>query len=211
MGLPIASIPVQVTFKTSSIIGDLLKARAKDRHSLLASPSLHYGLPRIRTVSDAARHASGFSIFLNVSLPVENSFYQRDRYKPDGSIYYIGRRDNQIKMHGQEFEVEGLEKAISACPFVRHVLATVHISADNHKYLVAVLSLTDPQLPSKTALQGLPEIHEPVVSKHLTSIQEVLSSRLPSYMIPTAWLVVEQLPRTASSKIDQRSIKQWLM
>lgn len=49
-----------------------------------------------------------------------------------------------------------------------------------------------------------------VTVSYLRSIQDYVSSRLPSHMMPTIWLAVEQMPRTTSTKIDRISMNEWL-
>ena len=132
------------------------------------------------------------------------------KYTPNGSIHYIGRQDNQVKMRGQRFDLGEVESALCSCAIVRNAFATVQVSTDNKKDLVAVLSLADPQLPSETPLKEFHVSYENVVAQHLRSIRDYLVSKVPPYMVLTAWLVVERLPRTVSSKLDRRSIKEWL-
>jgi amino acid adenylation domain-containing protein len=134
------------------------------------------------------------------------------KYNPDGSLQYIGRRDNQIKISGQRVELGEIEKVLGSCAAVRHAMTAVQASnAENgHKDLVAVLSLEDDRLPRKTVLKELSAEFGPIVEEHLDGIREVMALRLPSYMVPTAWRIVEDFPRTASLKIDRSSIKKWL-
>lgn len=134
------------------------------------------------------------------------------RYNPDGSLEYIGRLDNQVKIHGQRVELEEVEKALGACVAVRHAIAAIQSSNQGHgrKDLIAVLSLEEPRLPIRTALKELSPTFQLDVERCLESIREELASRLPLYMMPTIWRVVEDFPRTASWKIDRNSIKKWL-
>lgn len=135
------------------------------------------------------------------------------RYNPDGSLEYIGRRDNQVKISGQRVELGEVEKVLSSCTAVRHAIAAIQTATSTesgHKALVAILSLKDPRLPTKTALKEFSAEFRPKIEEHLERIRETAASLLPSYMVPTIWRVVEDLPRTASLKIDRRSIKLWL-
>lgn len=134
------------------------------------------------------------------------------RYNPDGSLEYIGRLDNQVKIHGQRVELGEVEKSLSACANVRHAMAVIQASKEGHgsKDLIAVVTLEEPRLPSKQPLKELDPELQPDVERSLQSIRDALASRLPTYMVPTIWKVVEDFPRTASWKIDRASIKKWL-
>ncbi|KAI0133898.1 hypothetical protein BJ170DRAFT_574622, partial [Xylariales sp. AK1849] len=134
------------------------------------------------------------------------------KYNPDGSLEYIGRHDNQVKINGQRVELGEVEKVLSSCTAVRRAITSVQGSrtGTSHKDLVAVLSLEKPHLPTRTPLKELSAELLPEVEECLKNIREVLTSRLPSYMVPTVWRVVEELPRTTSLKIDRSSIKKWL-
>lgn len=132
------------------------------------------------------------------------------RYNPDGSLEYIGRRDNQVKISGQRVELAEIEKALSACPAVRSTITSIQTTDNGRKSLVAVISLEEPRLPRRTPLKELSAELQPEVEGVLKSLRNVLYSRLPTYMVPNVWRVVEELPRTASLKIDRNAIRSWL-
>lgn len=134
------------------------------------------------------------------------------RYNPDGSLEYIGRLDDQVKIHGQRVELGEVEKSLSACTGVRHAMVVMQASKEGHrsKDLIAVVTLEEPGPPSRQPLKELPPELQPDVERSLECIKETLASRLPSYMVPITWKVVEDFPRTASRKIDRASIKKWL-
>lgn len=131
------------------------------------------------------------------------------KYNPDGSICFVGRQDNQVKIRGQRFELGELESALTTCEEVRDVFTTTKISAGRTE-LVAVICLTDPQLPRGTPLQELSDPHADLAAQYLRAIRDHARSKLPSYMVPTVWLAVERMPRTASAKLDGASIREWL-
>ncbi|KFY51025.1 hypothetical protein V495_00019 [Pseudogymnoascus sp. VKM F-4514 (FW-929)] len=128
------------------------------------------------------------------------------RYNADGSICFIGRRDNQVKLRGQRFELGELENVLGGCGEVRDVFTTTLI-CEGRTELVSVICLTDPQLQGQRVLQDVsPELTVEV----LCAVRDHVRSRLPSYMVPTIWLAVEQMPRTASTKLDRAAISEWL-
>ncbi|KAK8092498.1 Nonribosomal peptide synthase atnA [Apiospora kogelbergensis] len=90
MGPTSAPFPVQVNLKPMSTLRDLLKERTRERHEVTKSPSLQYGLQRIRAVSEASRAASEFNTILDVRPLVEDPSYTEvlrpdGEYKPHGT------------------------------------------------------------------------------------------------------------------------------
>ncbi|KJK76130.1 hypothetical protein H634G_08536 [Metarhizium anisopliae BRIP 53293] len=131
------------------------------------------------------------------------------RYNPDGSISYLGRKDSQVKIRGQRFELGEVENVISSSPEVRDVFLSTKIHRGRNE-LVAVISLADAQLPRGDGLRHLPSAYTRVVARHLQSIRECVRLRLPSYMVPTIWLAVEKVPQSASGKVDRHCMSNWL-
>ncbi|KXJ92222.1 hypothetical protein Micbo1qcDRAFT_195137 [Microdochium bolleyi] len=135
------------------------------------------------------------------------------RYNPDGSLQYVGRQDNQVKVNGQRVELGEVEKALGSYEGVRQALCVAQAlrGQGSRKSLVAVVVLDSPRLQAPQALRELSAEHEPQVSHTLETLRELLSTRLPSYMVPSVWKVVEDFPRTTSLKIDRSAIKKWLL
>lgn len=131
------------------------------------------------------------------------------RYNPDGTIGFLGRQDNQVKVRGQRFELGELESVLASCGKVRDVFATTKISGGRTE-LVAVICLADARLPRGKELQELPDVHAETTSQHLRAIRDHVNSRLPTFMVPTIWLAVERMPRTASAKLNRSSVREWL-
>ncbi|KAF4452828.1 Amino acid adenylation [Fusarium austroafricanum] len=131
------------------------------------------------------------------------------RYNPDGSLCFLGRRDNQVKIRGQRLELGEVENNLSSCPEIRNVLTSTKI-ADGRTQLLAVITLADDSLPSEGILEQVPDQFSESVDAHLRSIGSYARSSMPSYMIPTIWLVVQQMPRTESEKLDRTAVAHWL-
>ena len=144
---------------------------------------------------------------------ISSRFYRTGdlaKYNADGSICFVGRQDDQVKMRGQRFELGEVEIALLSCTGVQSAFVTTQTFPHERKELVAVLTLADPWLPREAILKELSGNNKDVAAQHLSGIREYVASKLPSYMIPTAWLVVERLPRLASSKLNRASIRKWL-
>lgn len=131
------------------------------------------------------------------------------KYNPDGSLCFLGRKDSQVKIRGQRLELGEVENNLSGCGVIRGIFVTTKI-VEGRTQLVAVLTLDDPGLLSEEVLMPVHRQHDDVVIKHLRAIGDYARSKMPSYMLPTIWLVVQQMPRTESAKLDRTTISQWL-
>jgi acyl-coenzyme A synthetase/AMP-(fatty) acid ligase len=133
------------------------------------------------------------------------------KYDPNdsGEMIYIGRKDNQAKLHGQRLELEEVEHHLNADLAVRHGLVTLPAAGNCAKKLVAVLSLQ--AFPVSTPTSGdLDMIDSSTASEHFVGIRERLGAHLPIYMIPSTWVVLRNLPLLASGKLDRRHIEQFV-
>ncbi|KAI1752012.1 peptide synthetase [Xylaria castorea] len=144
------------------------------------------------------------------------------RYAEDGSLRILGRRDAQIKVRGQRVELGEIQSQLDLSPEIHHALVMQPKSGLLEGRLVAVLSLAqlrqapqsaashsrtirlvnDPETPSK--------VDHSSVSELFKQIRSFVSARLPSYMIPNTWCVVEDIPTLASFKLDRKLVNNWL-
>lgn len=110
------------------------------------------------------------------------------RWLPDGNIEFLGRIDHQVKIRGFRIELGEIEVAIGQHPFVRENVVIAREDVPNQKRLVAYIipSLEDNQLVSQ--------------------LRNFLKERLPDYMIPSAFVLLEELPLTPSGKIDRKAL-----
>lgn len=106
---------------------------------------------------------------------------------PDGRLVYLGRRDDQIKIRGHRIELGEVESVIRSLESVKDVAVLVEDSLQVGRQLKAAVSLTDG-----------------------ASIYEVMGglvSRLPDYMMPNRWCVVETFPRLPNGKKNRTVLK----
>jgi non-ribosomal peptide synthase protein (TIGR01720 family) len=108
------------------------------------------------------------------------------RWRPDGTLEYLGRLDGQVKIRGYRIEPGEIEAALACHPQVQEVVVLVREVAGDHRQLVACL-VAEPR-PSTEALRAF------------------LKERLPGYMIPAGFAFLDALPRTPSGKIDRRAL-----
>jgi amino acid adenylation domain-containing protein/non-ribosomal peptide synthase protein (TIGR01720 family) len=103
------------------------------------------------------------------------------RWTRDGRLDYLGRADQQIKIHGHRIEPGEIEAALRQHPSIETAVVDVH-----NQRLVAYLVGTT--VPSPTELR------------------EFLGRQLPDYMVPSAFVVLDALPTTSSGKLDRRAL-----
>ncbi|VTO83274.1 unnamed protein product [Fusarium graminearum] len=136
------------------------------------------------------------------------------RYRPDGNLTFIGRKDNQVKLHGQRMELGEIEACLESDPRLRNALVALPKSGVFKGRLVAVLSFkdSDSHNPGLVSSQFSPisESDMDVARLHLPDLQQILSENLPPYMMPSSWLVVEAIPLLLSGKLDRASTQKWL-
>lgn len=111
----------------------------------------------------------------------------RVRYRPDGNIEFLGRIDDQVKIRGFRIELGEIETAICQHPEVRDCVVIVRTKESGDKQLVAYV---------------VPKLSKLTVSK----LRSFLQQKLPNYMVPVAFVVLESLPLTPNGKVDRRAL-----
>ncbi|RMH16884.1 MAG: non-ribosomal peptide synthetase, partial [Acidobacteria bacterium] len=109
------------------------------------------------------------------------------RYRCDGAVVFAGRRDQQVQIRGFRVEPAEIETALAATGGVREAAVVVRHQQGEARLAAAVA----PQPGVRLAADGL---------------RAALGRRLPPYMVPASFLVVDALPRLASGKIDRRAV-----
>ncbi|KAG8676481.1 Non-ribosomal peptide synthetase FpNRPS4 [Fusarium poae] len=136
------------------------------------------------------------------------------RYRPDGTLTFIGRKDNQVKLHGQRMELGEIETCLESDSRLRNALVALPKSGIFKGRLVAVLSFKNPEShnPGLVSSQFSPisESDMEAARVKIPDLQHVLSETLPPYMMPSSWLVVDAIPLLLSGKLDRASTQTWL-
>lgn len=111
------------------------------------------------------------------------------RYLPDGTIEYLGRLDHQVKIRGFRIELGEIEAALQAVPGVREVVVLAREDNPGDKRLVAYVM----------AKPG----SEPIEAEALRSR---LARAFPTYMVPSAFVFLEQFPLTPNGKLNRKAL-----
>ncbi|QYX31220.1 non-ribosomal peptide synthetase [Sphaerospermopsis torques-reginae] len=104
----------------------------------------------------------------------------------NGEIEYLGRCDLQVKIRGFRIELGEIEAALAALPQISEAVVTVHSFGDNEQRLVAYI-----------VANGEIERNE---------LRTALKERLPDYMIPAAFMLLDAMPLTAQGKINRAAL-----
>lgn len=132
------------------------------------------------------------------------------QYAQDGSIKYLGRRDNQIKLAGQRIELGEIEHQLQTDEAIRHAIVHLPKTGPGKDKLLAVVSFANTTNVTSTAQRW----DSPLVGSNYTAqmdrAREKLSDRLPSYMVPSVWIAVPYIPLLPSAKADRKQVETWL-
>ncbi|MGW4063117.1 amino acid adenylation domain-containing protein [Amycolatopsis sp. NPDC004747] len=105
---------------------------------------------------------------------------------PDGTLYYHGRIDSQVKLRGYRIELEAIEASLARFPGVRE--AACRVQGEGAGQVIAAHLVPDGPMPGSAALK-----------EHLRKV-------LPAYMIPAVFAAVETLPRSAGGKLRRNDL-----
>jgi acyl carrier protein len=107
------------------------------------------------------------------------------RYREDGKIDFLGRKDNQVKIRGYRVELGEIESELSQHPGVKEVVVAVWDRAGAGKRLVAYLVVEKDKEVS------------------ISELRSYLSERVPAYMLPSSYVMLEEMPLTGNGKVDR--------
>ncbi|HEX3531512.1 MAG TPA: AMP-binding protein, partial [Thermoanaerobaculia bacterium] len=107
------------------------------------------------------------------------------RWLPDGSLDFLGRLDNQVKVRGYRIELGEIESALSALPGVREAVSIIRQDTPGDPRLVAYVT---------GELADAPDL------------RQSLRDKLPDFMIPSAVVLLPALPLTPSGKVDRKAL-----
>ncbi|WP_280301566.1 non-ribosomal peptide synthetase [Nocardia neocaledoniensis] len=110
------------------------------------------------------------------------------RMNPHGELEYVGRTDSQVKLRGQRIELGDIESALLGCAGVAHAVVLLREDIPGDQRLVAYL------VPSSGGVLDT------------GAVREQIRTTLPAYMIPSAFVVLDHVPRTATEKIARQEL-----
>jgi amino acid adenylation domain-containing protein len=110
------------------------------------------------------------------------------RYLPDGEIEFLGRIDDQVKVRGFRIELGEIESVLTEHVGVREAVVVARDAVGGEKRLVAYLVVEGEDAPS------------------VNEMRRHLKERVPEYMVPSAFMILDALPLTPNGKVDRRAL-----
>ncbi|MCU1267649.1 MAG: amino acid adenylation domain protein [Acidobacteria bacterium] len=109
------------------------------------------------------------------------------RYQTDGTIQFLGRLDHQVKLRGYRIELGEIEAALREHPATKDTVVIVRDSPNGNRELIAYVAAADK-------------------SDLVAELRGLLKTKLPDYMVPGYFVVLDVLPLTPNGKIDRRAL-----
>jgi amino acid adenylation domain-containing protein len=160
------------------VVGELYLGGVGVARGYLGQPAL----TRERFVAHPFRSEEGARLYRTGDLV---------RFHPDGQLEFVGRRDEQVKVHGVRIEPGEIEPVLREHPLVRDTVVVARV-------------LDGEQAPEQTSLVAYLVPHHSAPDP--SELREFLQCRLPSPMIPTVFVEIERLPLTSNGKVDRRAL-----
>jgi amino acid adenylation domain-containing protein len=110
------------------------------------------------------------------------------RYLPDGNIEFLGRTDNQVKIRGFRIELGEIEAVLGKHPSVKQTVVIARELSPGNLGLVAYVVAGEGQTIDILALRNF------------------IKGKLPAYMLPSAYEVLEKIPLNANRKVDRKAL-----
>jgi len=110
------------------------------------------------------------------------------RYLPDGNLDFLGRADQQVKIRGFRIELEEIQSTLERHPAVTGAAVVARDDLPGGRQLVAYVTLAPEKRPGTEELKGF------------------LAGKLPAYMVPAWFVVLEALPLTVNGKVDRSAL-----
>jgi amino acid adenylation domain-containing protein len=108
-------------------------------------------------------------------------------YLPDGNVEFLGRIDNQVKIRGYRIEPGEIESVLNFHPEIIRAVIVAREDHPGNKRLIAYIVLRDRQFP-------------------ISELSRFLEGKLPSYMIPTSFVMLDELPLMPNGKLDRGAL-----
>ena len=108
------------------------------------------------------------------------------KFLPNGELSYIGRIDNQVKIRGLRIELDEIEKSILKFKHIEKCIISAKKDSNDRQYIIAYLVINNR------------------ISIH--NLREFLKEMLPKYMIPTYFVILDEIPYLPNGKINKKAL-----
>jgi amino acid adenylation domain-containing protein len=110
------------------------------------------------------------------------------RLQPDGCLEYLGRKDFRLKIRGYRIQAEEVELALLQIPGISQAVVASHKDGYGDDRLVAYVTPAPKKIPT------------------ISGMRDSLKQRLPDYMVPSKFVILESLPPNANGKVNRREL-----
>ncbi len=117
----------------------------------------------------------------------------RGRFLADGNIEFLGRSDDQVKVSGYRIEPGEIEAVLETMPGVQQAVVVAATDRGSRQRLIGYV------VPRSGDEQALREVGP-------SGLRRFLRERLPEYLVPSAFVVLSNLPRTTTGKVDRKAL-----
>jgi D-alanine--poly(phosphoribitol) ligase subunit 1 len=138
--------------------------------------------------NDLQRSAASFVTIIDANRFMKRMYRTGDLVREEqGTLFFVGRKDNQIKHMGYRIELEEIECALTKLPQINQSAVIYHRTNTSYGKLIGFAASTS-ELDEKALLRAL-------------------SQFLPEYMIPSSLIVMTELPKNANGKVDRHQLR----
>jgi amino acid adenylation domain-containing protein len=120
------------------------------------------------------------------------------RYLPDGNIEFLGRMDDQVKIRGYRIELGEIEAVLSQHPAVLEAVVVARDEVENPNS-----EIENPKSGKRLVVYV---VHRSWADTSVNELRRFLKQKLPDYMIPSSFVVLEALPLMPNGKVDRRAL-----
>ncbi|HEY0737422.1 MAG TPA: amino acid adenylation domain-containing protein [Herpetosiphonaceae bacterium] len=126
------------------------------------------------------------------------------RYRPDGAIEFLGRIDQQVKLRGFRIELGEIQAVLRQHEAVRDAVVVVRDDRPGDRRLVAYIVGEQANQPTNQPTNQAPSAT--LGEDAVPGLRAFLQQRLPEYMVPSAFVVLDALPLTPNGKLDRKAL-----
>ena len=128
------------------------------------------------------------------------------RQLPNGTLEFIGREDDLVKVNGIRIELSEISFAMRNCHSLVGHVETCHLTRAEHSAKSLVCFLAADLIDAEVTETGL-VLRSPQAIEVANAAKKACRLELPDYMIPSVFVILQQMPRTPSAKIDRKALQ----